>query len=157
MIHTAITRANGANEWLTKTAAVLAAEISQPAGLKKIDGLTGLFRALVGAGATAAEFSPLWNAGDYLRRVELAISNRDYSGLGALFATMPADLSDSGKMALGALFGDFAGTGGAFTASIVEMVADETGEPVPDVDAAAVESALNAAGWSWSGSAWERD
>jgi hypothetical protein len=138
------------NEWKTKTAETLAAEISAPAALVKFANLTSFFGALVAAGADAADLKAAWAFSQFIQRFEEALQAGSLGAVQALVATIPFELSAASAQALNDLIA-------ANTLRLIDVVAAEQGEPAPEsVSAADVTAALTEAGWAWDGESWVR-
>lgn len=146
MIHQAIVRKWGAGEWRTMDAATLAAQLDTPDRLQPAT-LIRFFGAVAIAGGNPAQLGQLWQFEEYVRRAETALAGGDRAGLLALIATIPVKMDGA---TLAAIQVAVAGLERS------PIQAAEEGEEPPEVDAQGVATALEAAGWVWSGGQWVR-
>jgi len=136
-------------------ASVIAAELMEPAGLRRMS-LLELFQGVLAAGADIWEFRALWRYEEFVRRVERALQDGDGDALDALIATIPVDLSPATMQAVHEVIK-------ANTLRLIDVVwseTDEEGNPLPDppreVTPEVVEKTLVDAGFRWNGKQWVR-
>lgn len=147
MIYLTITRVYPANEWRTIPAGLLAQAVTQPVALKPM-GLMGLFAGAQVAGADVSEFRAVWQYSEFVRRVEDALSTGNLAGAHGLLAVCPVEFTGDTLRALQTVLA-------TNTLRAIDTVALERRETPPEtVDAFAVTAALEAAGYTWDGSAW---
>jgi hypothetical protein len=97
-----------------------------------------------------AALRQLYGYSAYMQDVEAALNDGDLAAAQGLLLLCPVDLPAQTQQII-------AGVLAAATLRAIDVVAAEIGQQAPaQVDATAVASALNAAGWAWNGQTWER-
>jgi len=149
----AVTVYRTGNDWRTKPASTLAAEITAPVGLLETR-LTTAFQEAVGRGADLHELGACYSKmnNEFVVNLRDALHDGDLVQVQVLTAIAAGQLEWSA-----ATVQALAATIEAHTLTLIERVAAEQGQEAPAIDAAAVAAALGTAGFAWDGNEWGRN
>ena len=132
--------------WQAMDGAAIGEALSAPAAFAPMD-IGGLFDAIIGAGAVAAEVAGLYAYSAFVQDVRNSLASRSHADIGRL-------------LQIAAVIGEFSpatiGAAGSVIAANTRSLWAEYVAPGTEPDAEIIEADLAGEGWTWNGTSWAR-
>ena len=132
--------------WQAMDAAAIGEALSSPAAFAPME-IGGLFDAIIGAGAVAAEVAGLYAYSELVRDVRTALANRDIETINRLVQVAAV---------IGQWTAPTIAAAGPVIAANTRSIWAEYVAPGTEPDAEIIEADLAGEGWTWNGTSWAR-